>query len=471
MIVEAAKQANARVLIQSSWSDMAGDLVIPDNIFFLGNCPHDWLMPRVSAVVHHGGAGTTAAGLLAGKPTFIVPFFGDQHFWGWAVSRAGVGVVPCPIEELTTEKLRAAFEKLQSSELRGRAVAIQQKMQQEDGAEEVVRCFYRHLPVENMRCDLDHVRVATKWYEQRKLKVCEMCDFVISSQPENVGRKVVDYHFVDYTARGPSDGFAGASSGAAAFFHELGGAFKDVIVKPAKGFRDEGPKGAVIGVVKGVSGLVIRPVHGVALFADHIAAGHANYFNETGRRKRGSVFDKTFMAAIGKENGLLDSYTSGGISDELETHRMIGPRKELRRKVELDVSDDDKLKYQARFREILTEKENEGNSLDRIQRSSYSSSSPSEAESDESSPREGISIISADFTASGNIGVNFNVGNKIPDTISESKIEEWRQYSKLQRVKSERILKNFVGTTVYEMVLHQRFSQLDVNKSAWTHAR
>ncbi|KAL4087871.1 hypothetical protein PRIC1_012302 [Phytophthora ramorum] len=455
MIIEAAKQANARVLIQSSWSDMAGDLVIPDNIFFLGNCPHDWLMPRVSAVVHHGGAGTTAAGLLAGKPTFVVPFFGDQPFWGWAVVRAGVGVAPCPIEELTTERLRVAFEGLQSPELRSRAVAMQQKLQQEDGAEEAVRSFYRHLPVENMRCDLDHERVATKWCQRHKLKLCEVCDFVIGTQPEYFDKKVVDYHVVDYTARGPASGFAGASSGAAAFFHEVGGAFKDVIVKPARGFREEGPKGAVIGVVKGVSGLVIRPVHGVALFADHIAAGHANYFGETGRRKRGSVFDKTFMAALGKENGLNDSYTSGGNSDELETHRSIGPKKEVRRKVELDVAEGEKVKYQARFREILSEKEKERHSLDRIQRGSYSSASASdsgsEPESDEVSPREAIQVVSADFTANGNIGVNFDVGNKVPDTISESKIEEWRQYATLQKRKSQRILTNFVGTTVPSM--------------------
>ncbi|KAL3671078.1 hypothetical protein V7S43_004260 [Phytophthora oleae] len=450
MIIDAAKQAKVRVLIQSSWSDMAGDLTIPDNIFFLGNCPHDWLMPRVSAVVHHGGAGTTAAGLLAGKPTFIVPFFGDQPFWGWAVMRAGVGVEPCPIEQLTTEKLRKAFESLHSLEMRSKAEVIQQKMQQEDGADEAVRCFYRHLPVQNMRCDLDHTRVATRWYQSRKLKLCEVCDFVVASQPENFDRKVVDYHFVDYTARGPAHGFAGASSGAAAFFHEVGGAFKDVIVKPAKGFREEGPKGAVIGVVKGVSGLVIRPVHGVALFADHIAAGHANYFSETGRRKRGSVFDKTFMAALGKENGLSDSYTSGGITEELETHRSIGPKKESRRKVELNVSDEDKAKYQAKFREILSEKEDHRDSLDRIQRSSYSSSSASDAES-ESSPRDGISIVSAGCTANGNIGVNFKVGSTVPDTISESKIEEWHKYSKLQKVKSERILKRFVGTTVPPM--------------------
>ncbi|KAG2789681.1 Sterol 3-beta-glucosyltransferase [Phytophthora cactorum] len=450
MIIEAARQANVRVLIQSSWSDMAGDLTIPDNIFFLGNCPHDWLMPRVSAVVHHGGAGTTAAGLLAGKPTFIVPFFGDQPFWGWAVQRAGVGVTPCPIEELTTEKLRVAFEGLQSLKMRSRAVEIQQKMQQEDGAEEAVRCFYRHLPLQGMRCDLDHARVATKWCQKNKLKLCEVCDFVIASQPENFERKVVDYHFVDYTARGPAHGFAGASAGAAAFFHELGGAFKDVVVKPARGFREEGPKGAVIGVVKGVSGLVIRPVHGVALFADHIAAGHANYFNETGRRKRGSVFDKTFMAALGKENGLIDSYTSGGSTEEIETHRCIGPKKEVRRKVELTVSEEDKIKYQARFREIMSEKENHRESLDRIDRNSSASSITSDAES-ESSPRGGISIISADFTATGNIGVKFDVGTKTPDAISESKIEEWRQYSKLQKVKSERILKIFEGTTVPPM--------------------
>lgn len=52
----------------------------------LGNTPHDWLFPRVSAVVHHGGAGTVAIGLKNGKPTMVVPFFGDQPFWGAMVT-------------------------------------------------------------------------------------------------------------------------------------------------------------------------------------------------------------------------------------------------------------------------------------------------------------------------------------------------------------------------------------------------
>ncbi|CEG42615.1 sterol 3-beta [Plasmopara halstedii] len=452
MIIKAAMQANVRVLIQSSWSDMAGNMTNPENVFFLGNCPHDWLMPRVSAVVHHGGAGTTAAALLAGKPTFIVPFFGDQPLWGWAVERAGVGVTPCPIEKLTTEKLCKAFKALQNPMMRKRALTLQQKMQQEDGAEEAVRCFYRHLPIQDMRCDLDDDRVATKWCRTNKLKLCDVCDFVIASQFKKYDRKIVDYHFVDYTARGPAHGFAGASSGAAAFFHELGGAFKDVIVKPTRGFREDGPKGAVIGVVKGVTGLVIRPIHGVALFADHIAAGHANYLNERGHRKRGSVFDQTFMVALGKENGLKDSYTLGNSSEDMEMWQLIGPKKEVRPKVELVVTNEDKDKYRARFRELISEKESRRDSVDRIQRSSSSSTTVSDVES-ELSPRDSISILSADCTATGNIGVKFYMGTKSPDSLSDDKIEAWRQYARLQKFKSERSLNIFAGTIVPPMNL------------------
>ena len=60
--------------------------------FQLKAVPHDWLFPQVAAVVHHGGAGTTAAGLRAGRPTVICPFFGDQPFWGRRVHELGVGV-------------------------------------------------------------------------------------------------------------------------------------------------------------------------------------------------------------------------------------------------------------------------------------------------------------------------------------------------------------------------------------------
>lgn len=54
---------------------------VPDNVLLIDAVPHDWLFKRCKAVIHHGGAGTTAAGLIAACPTTVVPFFGDQSFW------------------------------------------------------------------------------------------------------------------------------------------------------------------------------------------------------------------------------------------------------------------------------------------------------------------------------------------------------------------------------------------------------
>lgn len=80
-IFSAVKKAGVRALVSAGWGGIGG-ASIPENIFILGNVPHDWLFDKVAAVCHHGGAGTTAIGLRMGKPTIIVPFFGDQPFWG-----------------------------------------------------------------------------------------------------------------------------------------------------------------------------------------------------------------------------------------------------------------------------------------------------------------------------------------------------------------------------------------------------
>lgn len=105
-IYKAAKQSGARVLLQSGWSELGikGEDPRDHGCFIMGRAPHDWLMQRCSGVVHHGGAGTTAAGLRCGLPTFICPFFGDQHFWGEMVGRAHLGPKPCPVHDLTASK-------------------------------------------------------------------------------------------------------------------------------------------------------------------------------------------------------------------------------------------------------------------------------------------------------------------------------------------------------------------------------
>uniref|UniRef100_A0A7N0TP33 sterol 3beta-glucosyltransferase n=1 Tax=Kalanchoe fedtschenkoi TaxID=63787 RepID=A0A7N0TP33_KALFE len=110
IIVEALEITGQRGIINKGWGGL-GDLAEPkDSIYLLDNCPHDWLFLQCKAVVHHGGAGTTAAGLKAACPTTIVPFFGDQPFWGERVHARGVGPPPIPVDEFSLPKLVDAIK-------------------------------------------------------------------------------------------------------------------------------------------------------------------------------------------------------------------------------------------------------------------------------------------------------------------------------------------------------------------------
>lgn len=75
MVLSAVRAAGVRAIISRGWSNLEG--ADEEDIFFIGDCPHEWLFQQVAAVVHHGGAGTTACGLRYGRPTAIVPFFGE----------------------------------------------------------------------------------------------------------------------------------------------------------------------------------------------------------------------------------------------------------------------------------------------------------------------------------------------------------------------------------------------------------
>jgi UDP:flavonoid glycosyltransferase YjiC (YdhE family) len=77
MIFNAVEKAGVRALVSKGWGGMGDGMDIPDGVCMLDNTPHDWLFLRVDTVVHHGGARTTAVGFKCGKPTMIVPFFGD----------------------------------------------------------------------------------------------------------------------------------------------------------------------------------------------------------------------------------------------------------------------------------------------------------------------------------------------------------------------------------------------------------
>ncbi|KAJ0969573.1 hypothetical protein J5N97_022450 [Dioscorea zingiberensis] len=120
----------------------------PTDVFPLEDCPHDWLFPQCAAVVHHGGAGTTATGLRAGCPTTVVPFFGDQFFWGDRIHERGVGPAPIPINELNVERLSSAIKFMLEPEVKIRAMELAKLIEKEDGTTAAVNAFHRHLPSE-----------------------------------------------------------------------------------------------------------------------------------------------------------------------------------------------------------------------------------------------------------------------------------------------------------------------------------
>ena len=109
-------------------------------IIEIEGAPHDWLFPRMAAVVHHGGAGTTAEGLRAGKPTAVFPSnFGDQLFWGRRVRALGVGPEPVPQKRLTAEGLAAAIRNITEDErMRSRAAELGEQIRAEDGVARAV---------------------------------------------------------------------------------------------------------------------------------------------------------------------------------------------------------------------------------------------------------------------------------------------------------------------------------------------
>ncbi|MCJ1305219.1 hypothetical protein MMC08_008033 [Hypocenomyce scalaris] len=110
LVFEAARKTGQCVLLSKGWGGMGADrLRYFDGVFMLGNMPHDWLFMHVSCVVHHGGAGTTAAGITAGRLTIVGPFFGDQPFWGAMIARAGAGTDLIPHKQLTADKLADAI--------------------------------------------------------------------------------------------------------------------------------------------------------------------------------------------------------------------------------------------------------------------------------------------------------------------------------------------------------------------------
>ena len=145
IVFAALRSRGLRGVLATGWGGLS-TAQLPDDMLMLDWVPHDWLFPRTTAIIHHGGAGTTATGLRCGVPQVVVPFFGDQRFWGQRVYEMGVGPPPVPRPRLTAERLAAALETATTDPgVRARAVAAGARIRAENGVADAVDAFRRTL--------------------------------------------------------------------------------------------------------------------------------------------------------------------------------------------------------------------------------------------------------------------------------------------------------------------------------------
>jgi sterol 3beta-glucosyltransferase len=145
LVMDALKRSGQRGILATGWSGMSKIDNIPEDIFILESAPHAWLFPKMAAVVHHGGAGTTAAGLRAGIPSIIIPNSNDQFAWGRRVYELGAGSKPIPRKKLTAEKLSDAIKSVSAKEIKDTAKDLGTKIQSENGAETAAKIIINCL--------------------------------------------------------------------------------------------------------------------------------------------------------------------------------------------------------------------------------------------------------------------------------------------------------------------------------------
>lgn len=132
-----------RAVLQMGWANL-GEVELPPNIFRAGAVPHGWLFPRASAVIHHGGAGTTAAVMRAGVPSAVVWFLGDQPTWAKRIARLGVGAPGVRFSRFSASWLDGTLQQLTSDpEMKARAAALSMRIRAEDGLGEAVAAIER----------------------------------------------------------------------------------------------------------------------------------------------------------------------------------------------------------------------------------------------------------------------------------------------------------------------------------------
>ncbi|KAH6840590.1 hypothetical protein B0I37DRAFT_347054 [Chaetomium sp. MPI-CAGE-AT-0009] len=240
-ILDAVRAARVRAIISKGWSNLAGSA--SEDIYWIGDCPHEWLFANVAAVVHHGGAGTTACGLKDGVPTVVVPFFGDQPFWGEMVANAGAGPKPIPFKQLDSQKLADAIGYCLTPQARSAAQSIAEQMKSEQGVQAAAQSWLRQLPKQHrMRCDLLPSQPAV-WVYRKAKKSIRLSKIAAE---ELVSRKMIDTKHLEHYKTKPIsidvtrwDPVTGGASAVMATAVDMTDSITGLVTKPVDEYRQE----------------------------------------------------------------------------------------------------------------------------------------------------------------------------------------------------------------------------------------
>lgn len=243
--------------------------------YMIGSVPHVWLFDHVAAVVHHGGAGTTAAGLQAAKPTFVIPHFGDQHFWGSVCHKHHLGPPPCPASQLSLPRVVEGLQALKNPQTAQNALVMSKKLSAEDGAKSAVAAFYKHLPINVQLC-----QVSVFMGENQLAQVyCVDCCLRMTVHVSNIlhvgelsAHQLMPCSHVHWPI-GPASAADGFYQGIGGFVREVAGGVADCIYQPCRGGYHSGIQGSARGVITGLRSLVCGPITGSALLAHKVRAG------------------------------------------------------------------------------------------------------------------------------------------------------------------------------------------------------
>ena len=145
LFLEAVKLAGCRAIIQTSSDQYPADSEIKD-IYFIGRHPHQPLFSRCSAVVHHGGAGTTHAATRSGCPSVVIPFMDEQLFWAHQLQKLGLAGKPLPAKKVTATSLSKSLKfVLKSTSIQRNAQQASMMMQKNDGVTQAIKLLKRHF--------------------------------------------------------------------------------------------------------------------------------------------------------------------------------------------------------------------------------------------------------------------------------------------------------------------------------------